>query len=152
MKKTVRSSVAGVLFVILALASGAGATANQETDRSTERFSGTYSFRYSIFCDIMTLTFRDTGSGTMSVTGIGDVCGYYSNAGVYHGAAIFSPNGTLTLGLGYSERGFFTQQHFILSPVTGNGNFTDSLGRSGRIFFFRSTEPRGPVVLPRMAQ
>lgn len=113
---------------------------------------GTFSWQMQPYCNKVVLTLTTTPTG-FALSGYDDMCGGNprSTAG---GQAVFNPDGTVSVNftLVTSPSGRSAGVSGIVSPFTGAGTWTDSLGHTGTFVLGANTlglpgRPLAPDVL-----
>jgi hypothetical protein len=102
------------------------------TDASAQVF-GTFSWRMEPFCNIITLTVTQRPFG-YTVDGHDNQCGAGQLSGAT-GQVVFNPDGTLGLSFTTvtSPAGKTVHVTALVSPATGSGTWTDSVGNTGNL-------------------
>lgn len=105
---------------------------------------GTFSWQMQPYCNKVVLTLTTTPTG-FSLSGYDDACGA-SQRSTAAGQAVFNPDGTVGVNvvLVASPSGRPASISGVVSPATGTGTWTDSLGRTGT-FAFGGNTPGLPV-------
>jgi hypothetical protein len=92
---------------------------------------GTFSWQMQPYCNKVVLTLTTTATG-FSLSGYDDMCGANPRS-TASGQAVFNPDGTVSVNftLVSSPSGRSAGVSGIVSPSSGAGTWTDSLGHSG---------------------
>jgi hypothetical protein len=130
-----RTVVSGLLAA-LAIAAGASSAFAQ--------VFGTFSWQMQPYCNRVTLTLTSV-TGHFTLDGSDDQCGATKKASAA-GIGVFNPDGTVSINFTIvaSPGGRAVHVSASVSPVNGQGTWTDDVGNSGTFAFFGST-PGLPV-------
>lgn len=92
--------------------------------------AGPLTWKYSSYCNRITLLFHDEGSGGLSrVVGTDDRCGGATQLGAVSGSLHINPDGTAGLGTTtYFPSGTYVYEICTINVNTGNGTCLDSRG------------------------
>lgn len=101
---------------------------------------GTFPWQMQPYCNVVTLTLTNTPAGGWVLDGNDDQCGG-GNRGSAVGVATFNAGGNVTLNFTIVSAPSGKPVHVsaIVSPATGSGTWTDSVGNSGTFAFFGAT-------------
>lgn len=105
------------------------------TSTASAQVFGTFSWQMQPYCNKVVLTLTTTPTG-FSLSGYDDVCGA-SQRSTASGQAVFNPDGTVGVNFVVvtSPSGRSASVSGIVSPATGAGTWSDSLGRTGTFAF-----------------
>lgn len=106
---------------------------------------GTFPWQMQPYCNVVTLALTNTPAGGWVLDGNDDQCGIVSRASAI-GVATFNGGGNVTLSFSIvtAPSGKPVHVSAVVSPTTGSGTWTDSVGNSGTFAFFGAT-PGLPV-------
>jgi hypothetical protein len=122
-----RSSVKIVVIVVLTCLGAVSASAQTV---------GPLSWQMQPYCNVVTLTLNSTPAG-FTLDGTDDQCGAVDKASAV-GLATFNAAGNVTINLTMvlAPTGKAVHVSAVVSPVTGHGNWNDSVGNHGTFAFF----------------
>ena len=100
---------------------------------------GTFSWQMLPYCNVVSLTLVSTPAG-FTLQGTDDQCGAVNKAGAF-GIASFNASGNVTVNFSIvtAPGGKPVHVSAIVSPATGGGNWTDSVGNTGTFVLFGTT-------------
>lgn len=100
---------------------------------------GTFPWQMQPYCNTVTLSLINSATG-FTLEGVDDQCGAV-NKGSAVGTASFNSSGNVTLNFTIvtAPGGKPVSVSAVVSPATGSGTWTDSLGNSGTFAFFGAT-------------
>lgn len=106
---------------------------------------GTFTWQMQPYCNRVTLTLT-TAPGGFTLAGSDDQCGAPTKGGAT-GVGVFNPDGTVGVNFTIvtSPAGQGVQVSALVSPASGQGTWSDSVGNSGTFAFFGAT----PGLPPR---
>lgn len=109
---------------------------------------GTFSWQMLPYCNVVSLTLVNTPAG-FTLQGTDDQCGAVNKAAAF-GVASFSAAGTVTANFTIvaAPDGKPVHVSAIISPVNGNGTWTDSAGNTGSFALSGATPGLPPRPLP----
>ena len=109
---------------------------------------GTFPWQMQPFCNTVTLTLTTVPTG-FTLDGVDDQCGATNKASAV-GVASFAADGNVTLNfsLVMAPSGKPVHASAVISPATGSGTWTDSVGNGGTFVFFGQATGLPPRPLP----
>ncbi len=109
---------------------------------------GTFSWQMQPYCNVVSLTLVNTPAG-FTLDGTDDQCGAVNKASAV-GIASFNASGNVTLNFSIvtAPSGKPVHVSALVSPTTGNGSWTDSVGNTGTFAIFGATPGLPPRPLP----
>lgn len=130
------------VIAALGVATFAGATP------AAAQVFGTFPWQMQPYCNIVTLTLTSTPAG-FTLDGTDDQCGATNKASAV-GVASFNSSGSVTLNFTIvtAPAGKPVHVSAVVSPATGTGTWTDSVGNTGTFAFFGATSGLPARPLP----
>ncbi len=109
---------------------------------------GTFAWQMQPYCNVVSLTLVNTPAG-FTLHGTDDQCGAANKASAV-GIASFNTSGNVTLNVSIvtAPSGKPVHVSALVSPTTGNGTWTDSVGNTGTFAMFATTPGLPPRPLP----
>lgn len=109
-----------------------GLLAGLSTGTASAQVFGTFSWRMAPFCNVVTLTITQVPSG-FSIDGTDNQCGVGGKLSAATGQATLNPDGTVGLYFTSltSPSAKSVDVTALISPATGSGTWSDSLGNTG---------------------
>lgn len=122
-------------------------TAFAATSASAQVF-GTFTWQMQPFCNIVTMTITQVPSG-FTIDGFDEQCGALKRASSI-GMALINPDGTVGIDFTIvtAPGGKGVHVAAVISPVTGSGSWTDSVGNSGAFVLAGAVPGLSPRPLP----
>lgn len=101
---------------------------------------GTFPWQMQPYCNVVTLTLTNTPAGGWALDGNDDQCGAVDRGSAV-GMATFNGGGNVTLNFSVvtAPSGKPVHVSAVVSPATGSGTWTDTVGNSGTFAFFGAT-------------
>lgn len=109
---------------------------------------GTFPWQLQPYCHVVTITLTSAPMG-FTLDGVDNQCGATNQASVV-GVAAFNGGGNVTLNFSVvtAPAGRPVHVSAVVSPATGSGTWTDSVGNSGAFTFFGNVPGLPPRPLP----